>query len=86
MELIWDGEALCASKGISGIPLGWEVLGMVEVAPTDREFAATGFSQHIWTDVDPNPPPSKDRSGKTLPESPSGIILWNHPLGRLTFP
>lgn len=81
MELLRDGEALCASKGISGIPLGWEALGMVEVAPTDREFAATGFSQHVWTDVGLNPPLSKDRSGKTPLESPSGITLWNHLLG-----
>lgn len=54
---------------------------MVELAPMDWEFAAMGFSQHIWTDVGPNPPPSKHRSGKTPLESPSGIGTPDIPLG-----
>lgn len=59
-------EKRSKSKGILWILLGWEMLGMAE----DQEFAVLGFSQHIWTDVVPNPVPSKGRkTGFTLQES-----------------
>lgn len=35
------------SKGILGILVGWEALGMVGVTPIDWEFAALDFSQHL---------------------------------------